>query len=193
MRLFPPVVGIALALVGVGVPPAAELPDNTSVSLAKAVRTFNASAASNPIGKEQPPLTTDEVIAAIRAWSRPKDSPVSEELHRAFKRIAATRKLPPSTGLERITHWDPGDSFVFDVWWVRLAMPKADGGTYSFPIRDRLICSRTLVEEADRLEKVLRETPPVPGRYRLEDRIERLRERAEATRLQPTSQGNRRQ
>jgi len=148
------------------------------VSLAQAIETFNAEAAADPVGRAQPPLTEEEVVAAIRAAKPEKDSAVFEELFRALKRIAETRVLPPKAEFATMTLWDPGEAFVYDVWWVRIEMPKEDGGGYSMPIRERRIRSRTLEEEIQRLEKVLQETPPEPGRYRLEDRLEELKKRA---------------
>jgi len=163
---------IALALVFFVIPISEP---ETTTSLTNAIKTFNAEAATNPIGKNQPALTGEEVIAAIRALKQKQDPLVSDELFRTFKQIAETQELPPNVGFETTTLWDPDGEFVFDVWWVRLQIPKEDGGMYSFPIRERFVSSRTLCEEVIRLEKVLQDTPPLPGRYRIEERIQQLR------------------
>jgi hypothetical protein len=159
---------------------ASSLPQSSdrAVPLADAIKAFNKKAAIHYIGKDQPPITEEEVIAAIRASERPNNPAVSDNLHNGFKQIAETRQLPPGAVLESLGGgWDPGGAFVYDVWWVRIAMPKEDGGTYSFRIRERMIRSRTLKEELVQAEKRLQESPPVPGKYRLEERVEDLKAR----------------
>jgi len=56
-------------------------------------------------------------------------------------------------------------------------VPKEDGGPYSIRIRERMIRSRTLQEELVQAEKRLQECPPVPGKYRLEERVKDLKAR----------------
>ena len=62
------------------------------ITLAEAIRVFNARAANDPIGKNQPPLTQDEVIAAI-TWAllNPEKLPVSDETLEALKNITGSR------------------------------------------------------------------------------------------------------
>ena len=131
--------------------------DGARTSLSDAIKALNTKASHDPIGKDETPITEPEVIAAIRAAKRPEDSAVTDKLFDAFKKIAETKQLPPGAELEAVGGpWDPGGSFVYDVWWVRLRMPKEANGTYSFVIRERFIRSRTLQEELARLE-------PKPG------------------------------
>jgi beta-lactamase regulating signal transducer with metallopeptidase domain len=157
----------------VGVPMEPTLPD--------AIKAFNEKASKDQIGKDEPPITEQEVIAGIRASQRPKESDVTDKLYNAFKQIAETRQLPPGAALEALGGpWDPGGSFVYDVWFVRIEMPKEDGGTYSFKIRGRIIRSRTLQEELVRIEKKLQDLPQQarqPGGYRLEERVNDLKAR----------------
>jgi hypothetical protein len=113
----------------------------------------------------------------------PKPCPISDEIIGKFKQIAKTRELPAGTRFEVLGLMDPGEDYVFLGWWVRLEMPKEgkDGeGTYSFTIRERLVRSLTVAEAAREVEKTLRDTTPLPGRYRLEDRLKDLKKRAEA-------------
>ncbi len=121
-----------------------------ATSLADAVQAFNARAANGPIGKEQPPLTEEEVSAAIRwrALDR-KQLPVTDAEFRAFLTVAETRKLPLGSQLEVITHFEPNDEVTFEAWSVRLVMPRQEqkGSTYAFLIRERLIRSRQIGEE----------------------------------------------
>ena len=50
-----------------------------AMPLKQAVDSFNQEAVANKIGRDQPPLKIEEVIAAIRGWSRTK-KPVSDEI-----------------------------------------------------------------------------------------------------------------
>ncbi len=114
-----------------------------STSLADAVSTFNARAGENPIGKEQPLLTEEEVIAAIRWWEfHRKESPVSDEEFRAFRNAAETRRLPAGWELEVLTGFEPNHQVTFEAWSVRLRMPRENGMTYAFSIRERMVRSR---------------------------------------------------
>ncbi len=156
--------------------------DGAPPSLSDAIQALNTKGAHNPIGKGETPITEPEVIAAIRAAKRPEDSAVTDKLFDAFKKIAETKQLPPGAEFEAVGGaWDPGTTFVYDVWWVRLQMPKEANGTYSFVIRERFIRSLTLQEELVRLEKEL----PAEGEERLVDggrleaRIDALKDRIE--------------
>jgi RNA polymerase sigma factor (sigma-70 family) len=149
--------------------------DGARASLSDAIKALNTKALHNPIGKDETPITEPEVIAAIRAAKRPEDSVVTDKLFDAFKKIAETKQLPPGAELQAVGGvWDPGTEFVYDVWWVRLQMPKEANGTYSFVIRERFIRSRTLQEEIDQLEPKPGEEQPVDG-GRTQERINDLK------------------
>lgn len=141
-------VGMVLPLVvrgeyrGPGFAEAASRPANQATPLAQAVKAFNDGALRHPDGMAQPPLTEDEVVAAIRFWRPEKDSPVSEELLKTFKRIAETRKLPGTAEFEHLAGCTPGDGYTYEVWWVRLALKRPDGSSYAFPIREQMIRCR---------------------------------------------------
>ncbi len=114
--------------------------------LVDAVRSFNARAAQDPIGKVQPPLTVDEVVAAIQ-WTayEHQNLPVSAAELRAFQHVADTRMLPPGAEFEVLTRFEPDELHVFSGWSVRLRMPReTGGGTYAFPVRERWISSRPI-------------------------------------------------
>jgi RNA polymerase sigma factor (sigma-70 family) len=153
--------------------------DGAQTSLSDAIKALNTNASHNPVGKDETPTTEPEVVAAIRAAERPKDSAVTDKLFDAFKKIAETKQLPPGAEFEAVGGpWDPGASFVYDVWWVRLRMPKEANGTYSFVIRERFIRSRTLQEEMARLEPKPGEEKPVDG-GRTQEYIKALKARIE--------------
>jgi hypothetical protein len=138
---------------------AAEPEPDGSTSLADAVESFNEKALQDPIGKEQPPLTEEEVIAAIR-WSGldRNQMPVSDEEYRAFRKIADTRRLPKGSEFEVLTGFEPNQRFVFEAWSVRIRMPK-ENGTYAFVIRERMIRSRLIGAEEHKVIEKWNKTP----------------------------------
>ena len=158
--------------------------DEESVLLADAIAAFNVEAATDPIGKSQPPLTEEEVITAILLWERPDDSPVSNEMLATFQSIAKTGRLPARASFEKLTGYDRGGNHVFDVWSVRIQIERPDKSSYSFVLRERAIANRTLEEELNRLEQLV-STSPDAGRFLLwhRDRIENLRTRIAAARV----------
>lgn len=156
----------------------ADICSDDSVCLADAVKALNARAAKHAIGKDQQPLTEEEVIGAIRAWEREKGSPVSDKLYSIFKRVADTRELPKNAELEGLGGlWVPSWDFYYDVWWIRVKVEREDGSSYGFPIRERIIRSRTLEEELCRVSKLLfeRGAQRIPGDYRLDEYFEELK------------------
>lgn len=66
-----------------------------SIPLAEAIKAFNAKAAVNVIGKEQSPLTEDEVVAAIRARELPKDTELSDMIYRPLQQIRGLKRPRP--------------------------------------------------------------------------------------------------
>jgi hypothetical protein len=114
---------------------------NDKRSLKQAVASFNQEAARNSIGRAEPPLTEDEVVAALRGWDR-KQMEVDDPTYAIFQKIADSRNLPRSAKLRFTTGWEY-NGYDFTVWWVDLDVAK-DGGGYTFRIRDRKIsCTPT--------------------------------------------------
>jgi hypothetical protein len=148
---------VLLTLTFAGVCPvnAAEPDADGSTSLADAIKAFNERAAENPIGKEQPPLTEEEVVAAIRWWDFERNkAPVSDDEYRAFRNVAETRRLPHGWEFEVLTGFEPNHQVTFDAWSVRIRMPRQNGMTYAFSIRERMIRSRLIgTEERKVIEK----------------------------------------
>jgi len=128
--------------------PAHEPPDDGGTRLSGAIRVFNDRYARDPIGRDQPPLTEDEVVAAIRWWDWRRDElPVAEGEYRAFRKIAETRTLPKDAELEVLTLFQPDEQREFDAWSVRIRMPREqEGWTYAFTIRERWIRCRSFEE-----------------------------------------------
>lgn len=127
---------------------ASQVSEGNPQSLTKAVESFNGKASSNSIGKTQPPLTDDEVIAAIRGWI-PKHTPgVADVTYERFQEIAATGTLPDDAKLTFTTSWTGYRGFQFQVWWVDLSIkldPEKTGVRgYTFRIRNQKISSRKM-------------------------------------------------
>jgi len=153
---------------------------DTPNPLAKAIQEFNQKSLADAIGKDQPPLSEAEVVAAIRLSEKATFAEASDSLFQTFKEIAATRQLPPGASIEVLTRIDLGGEFIFDVWYVRLSLPRPDGGTYSFAIRRQVVGSKSVAVVARELELKLKQVKPAPGVYRIEERLKDLKERAAA-------------
>jgi hypothetical protein len=117
--------------------------------LADAVDEFNEKAQKDSIGKEQPPLTEDEVIAAIRGWDQ-KQTPVSDKVYKTYRLIADSKMLPEGATLTFTTKWSNKD-FNFDVWRVDLNVKTGPQEGFTCPIRDRKLRSRIISTSEDRM------------------------------------------
>ncbi len=134
--------------------PTAKPDDSKGVSLAEAVKQFNAEAAKDRFGKSQPPLTENEVLTAIRGWDR-SSTPASDDVFATYQTIAETGQLPAGSKLRFTTRWTT-DRLDFDVWWIDLDVETGPKQGYTFRIRDRKLASRPL---ADNLVAEHAETP----------------------------------
>jgi hypothetical protein len=110
------------------------------MSLDEAVRIFNARAQADQVGKDQPPLTVDEVVGAIR-WFNRNEAPVTDAEFAAFRQIAQTKQLPAGSEFEVLNGFIPGDGFRYTRWSVRIRMPRtaAPGGSFAYCLRERTI------------------------------------------------------
>ena len=124
----------------------AEFTETTSLS--DAVERFNAQVNRiSKIGRAQPPLTVDEIVASIRAWDR-KRNPIEPGLLAVFDRIAESKSLPADSALMFTSGWVPNQEYEFTVWWVDIYLyyPRPDRDdskfVYIHRIRDRTISSR---------------------------------------------------
>ncbi len=117
-------------------------------SLVEAVGVFNYLAERDAVGKTQPPLTEDEVIAALRwALLEPRKLPVSDKTLQALRKIIESRELPSGYELEVISGFRPNNQIEVTKWSVRLRVPREPQGTYSISIREQPIRSRLIGDE----------------------------------------------
>ncbi|MHC4172712.1 MAG: hypothetical protein ACYST5_07200 [Planctomycetota bacterium] len=152
--------------------------------LSRAVEEFNQKATKNHVGKTQPPLTEDEVVACIRAWNR-RAYPVTDEVFAQYQQIADTKTLPKGVSLDFHTELI-SEPYHFDVWWIDLELKvseNADGiiEKYSFRLRDRKLRCRPLTDEE--LKRIDRSLIPEEIRRILE---QRKREAEEDSRRGPS-------
>ena len=132
-----------------------------ATELKTGVEMFNAQVNRiSEIGKEQSPLTVDEVVAAIRAWDL-KAFPIAPELLTIFRNIAEKKTLPPGSSLDFTSGWQPNNEFEYTVWWITISVsapnPEKENSKvgYSFLIRDRKLSSRVARNSLDGPERKL--------------------------------------
>jgi hypothetical protein len=146
MRLFPVVVVVGFLALAVCNFAADEPRAESSTSLADAVTAFNILAQNRPNGRDQAPLTEDEVVAAIRGWVRDTTPPATDATYDEFQKIAETRRLPKGAKFVPTDGWNGYRGFRFEVWWVDFEIPVGEKSHYNFRIRSRTISSRPLTE-----------------------------------------------
>ena len=88
-------------------------------------------------GLDQPPLTEEEVLAAIVRTDWKRDVPgASEREFAAFKAVAETRRLPKGSEIEVLTGMKPDVFTLIQLWSIRIIMPALErNGTVGFNIR----------------------------------------------------------
>ncbi len=125
-----------------------------SNSLKAAVEDFNAKARMDPTGKSQPPLTENEVIAAIRGWVPEYTASVSDDVYAQFQQVAESGELPEGAGLSFCSGWDGYRGYSFSVWWIDITLKTGEKSGYTFRIRDQKISSRKMTpDELAELER----------------------------------------
>jgi len=113
-------------------------------SLAEVVARLNDDIIGHPIGKNQTPITVDEIVAVIR---RHLGSKIPKNKRNEFLAVATTEMLNSGDWLKYSTEsWT--DEFHFTVWSIELTV-----GGYKIRIRDRAISSRAQTP----LEKTMRQ------------------------------------
>ncbi len=114
-------------------------------ALDRAVEDFNKRAGKDQVGKFEPPLTADEVVAAIRSWDR-TSIPIDDEKFALFEQIAETGHLPIGTTISHTTGWVTR-GFHYQVWWIDVNIPTDVNQGITFRIRARTISSQKRTDE----------------------------------------------
>ncbi len=121
--------------------------DSDAIPLSAAIRQFNEAHMNDPVGKDQPPLTEQEVVAAVRWWKyRRNEAPVRNGDFLGFQRIADERSLPRGFEFEALSSFEPGDGYSYVNWSVRIVVQRSSkpGGTFAFDIREQFISCRLI-------------------------------------------------
>ena len=119
-----------------------------SKPLAAAIHGFNASH-YRLAGLDMPPLTEQEVIAAIRFQkTRRNKFDITDGEFARMQQIADTRRLPADAEISVLTGYQPGDGYRYDIWSVRFSM-REQVNTVPYPftgftIREHYVQSQPL-------------------------------------------------
>lgn len=141
----------ATAAIGLAASPATSPASYAATPLAEAVRRFNERAGEDQVGKHQPPLTVDEVVAAVR-WTlrhahEGNAARLGEGTRRQLADLAENGSFPADFELEKANGYEPDDRVVFTVWSIRIRVPSSAGGTTCVTVREQMIASRVMGDE----------------------------------------------
>ncbi|MDA1049938.1 MAG: TIGR03067 domain-containing protein [Planctomycetota bacterium] len=117
--------------------PAPAIPADESISLADVVRNFNAENKQLGRGLDQPALTEDEVLTAIKQSDWKRDAPdLNEREVATFKEVAESGRLPKGSYLW-VRTTDQHETFlVRNYWLIELYLPAiGHDGLVGFTIR----------------------------------------------------------
>ncbi|MEZ6040043.1 MAG: DUF1559 domain-containing protein [Planctomycetaceae bacterium] len=121
-----------------------------SVSLNEAVAAFNGMAGENAVGRKQPKLTADEVVASIRNWiDRNKGNAATRK---ELQQIIDTQTLRAGHQLSFTSRY-VSEGHVFDVWEIGFG---DDASVPWLRIRDVLLASRPKTQQERELWEQIR-------------------------------------
>lgn len=119
-----------------------------ATSLVQAVDEFNKRAQRTGVGKTQPPLTVDEVLAAIRDWS-PKEDPIELPIFEGLQQAAKSGMLPKGAYLRFNSGAYSRNGYDIDAWnvYLQVGLDKYHADLVGVPaygvlIRRQYIASR---------------------------------------------------
>lgn len=118
-----------------------------TISLAEAVREFNAESKRLGRGLNQPALTEEEIITVIKRDKRQRGDPwsLNKEEIAAFKAVAESQRLPKGARLDVHTE-DRAETFLLkQLWQVRLMLPAiGHDGLVGLTIRNTMIADEKI-------------------------------------------------
>jgi hypothetical protein len=117
--------------------------DSKGTPLSAAIKRFNATN-FRVDGQKQPPLTEEEVIAAIlHQQTRRDEYDVSDSLFERLQGIARTRVLPEGAMLEVLPKFGNEGGTIHTIWSVRVKLVQDEAGkegwTYAFMLREQFV------------------------------------------------------
>lgn len=121
------------------------------MAVVDAVKKFNANFHTDATGAIQPPLTEDEVVAAIRVWIRDYAT-IPNEVYEAYQKVADTKRMPPGARLTARTSIVVNDYYVED-WRIKLTLQFSGQKEHDFLIRDQKIRCRPWKEWVEEKRK----------------------------------------
>jgi len=114
--------------------------DADTIPLSAAVGVFNAKASRDPIGRMEPKITVDEIMASIRNQLRIMPS---RQIKSIFEQIARTKRIPRTAEIRSLNEYGPPNDRK-TVWFVRLDVVTGgpipgttqSSSGFGLPIRD---------------------------------------------------------
>jgi hypothetical protein len=116
------------------------------------VKAFNVRAAKDPVGVNRPPLTVDEVVAAIRMLNRTQWT-MDEPTYKKFQQIAATNRLPSDAILDVLTKATT-NGYEFSMWRIDLEISPGKIGGYRLPLRTHMMGSVPVNPQSDQFRVI---------------------------------------
>jgi len=105
----------------------------SSTPLADTVASFNAQTRHDSVGKHEPAITEEEIVAAVDSQLPKLDA--TDQVKKIYARIARSRRLP------RDAHWDSTTGYRsggqrYTVWWINLNVMAGPKSGYGLRIRE---------------------------------------------------------
>jgi serine/threonine protein kinase len=146
------------------------------LALSDAVGEFNREQQKNMLGKTQPPLTDDEVIASLLWTQDSVFKSLSDEEQKKLKSIYTERVLPAPFRFTVLTELKGVEKERFQVWFIQLTLTRPDGTEFRHNIREQFICERNEFGKELRFNGMDRKRTPPKGWRLLEDVVRSFNE-----------------
>jgi serine/threonine protein kinase len=141
--------------------------------LKEVVAEFNREKSKAGLGASSLPLTTEEVVAAVRWMEQSGEISLLQEEAKLLQTISEKQILPAAFRIELLTELQGDDGDRIRVGFIQLAMKRADGSEYRFNLREQFICCLDENGNEAPFGGVLGWLPP-NGWQKLEDVIHRF-------------------
>lgn len=124
-------------------------PMSSESSIQVAVDAFNQKVKRQERGAQQPPLTAEEVLTAIKSFDREEDGrDVNDQEVASFRAVTSLGELPETARFEVYTGRHSGPYVIERTWDIRLLIPAiGHDGFVRFKIRDTKLEDETINPE----------------------------------------------